>query len=94
MQPNTFFIAKAAGMSAYRDRIVVKVKEASPSQSRLFQMLDLLSMWGGSDKQMFGAPSWEMGVEELAVAVKWCKRQGLTELSTGGDDEVGHGKKH
>lgn len=71
---NTFMVIPSLPNSAYSDRIVVKT-----TKEHLEKRLNMLSMWGGDDKNMFGAPSWEMGPEEMAVAVKWCKRLGLVE---------------
>lgn len=76
MENNTFTVLKSAPMSSYRDRIVICKSDGSG----LFQRMDMLSMWGGSDKQIFGCPSWEMGDEELIVAIKWCKQRGLQQV--------------
>jgi hypothetical protein len=42
--------------------------------------MDMLSMWGGSDKEIYNCPSWEMGEEELIVAIKWCKQHNLQQV--------------
>jgi hypothetical protein len=77
MEQNTFTVIKSAPMSAYRDRIVICKSDGSALENRM----DVLSMWGGADKQLFGCPSWEMGEEELVVAIKWCKQRGLQQVS-------------
>ncbi len=69
MPPKSFAILPAAPNSSYSDRIVV-----NSTNEALKKRLDMLSMWGGADKMIFDCPSWEMGVEELAVAKKWCKQ--------------------
>jgi hypothetical protein len=76
MRDNTFAVIKSIPMSSYGDRIIVNKKDGGSLERRL----DVLSMWGGSDKQIFGCPSWEMGSDELIVAVKWCKRWGLKQI--------------
>ena len=74
LPPKSFAILPAAPNSSYRDRIVVNCVNAT-----LHKRLDMLSMWGGADKTIFDCPSWEMGIEELAVAKKWCKREFILE---------------
>ena len=75
MPPNTFTVIPTPSFSAYRDRIVVNTNNES-----LKKRLDMLSMWGGSDKVIFNCSSWEMGPEELVVAIKWCKMSFLTNV--------------
>ena len=76
MEQNTFTILKSAPWSCYGDRIVICKSDGSALENRM----DMLSMWGGSDKRIFGCPSWEMGAEELVVAIKWCKQRALQQV--------------
>jgi hypothetical protein len=71
MKPSTFKVIPAD--SSYPARIIVNTQNKA-----LTTRLNFLSMWGGTDKNIYGCPSWEMGTEELVVAIKWCKMFFLT----------------
>lgn len=73
MPSETFTIIPAT--HSYPARVVVDTFDIE-----LKNKLDKLSIWNGSDKEIFDCPSWEMGVEEIEKANKLLKDNGLREV--------------